>query len=530
MKKQTTKLMALVLCVLMFVSLLPSMAFAAETTSAPYYGKLAKICGIAEHLIAEIEKGYATSPAPYIDLYGDVENILNKMRTAVTAAKAEKWETLSEARVDELWEKISAAIDELNDKDTRPIWPTHDVALGTANSGYAPVDYKNTVISVTPSYGDDYLTGLYGSFPGDGHKVTASLSDGDNFEMTFGLSTYIMPVNNYQWPWYTVQPKGNLEPGTYMTTLVITIWEPPLNIAILTCITVNYIFTVEANTCTVSFLDWDGSLIDVQTVEYGKNATAPADPAREGYTFTNWDKDFSNITSDLTVTAQYKINYYYVTFLVDGKAYDVQSVTFGGAAADPVQPYKENYTFVGWDSDYSYITEDLTVTAIFESVVVSNAKVTSFNKNLQDKNNQNLRFTVEMTLSNGEVFTIDHAEKVNGQQKGNKTFTFNTPYGSYSVFVAWNDNNTVTTCEVREVKSAGDSNIQNNVNTYTVTFVVDGTIVNTQTVEDGKTVKIPANPSKKGYTFDGWELKFNKVTGDLTMIATWKSGQGGNSQ
>jgi len=63
-----------------------------------------------------------------------------------------------------------------------------------------------------------------------------------------------------------------------------------------------------------------------------------------------------------------------------------------------------------------------------------------------------------------------------------------------------------------------------------VKFVVDGTVVSTQTVEEGKAAKAPTNPTKKGYTFNGWDKKFDKVASDLTVNATWKSGQGGNSQ
>ncbi|MBO4849068.1 MAG: InlB B-repeat-containing protein, partial [Clostridia bacterium] len=59
------------------------------------------------------------------------------------------------------------------------------------------------------------------------------------------------------------------------------------------------------NTYTVTFVDWDGTVLKTQTVDYGAAATAPADPARVGYTFTGWDVDFSNVTSNLTVTAQY---------------------------------------------------------------------------------------------------------------------------------------------------------------------------------------------------------------------------------
>ena len=58
---------------------------------------------------------------------------------------------------------------------------------------------------------------------------------------------------------------------------------------------------------TVTFIDHDGtSLKEQTTVQWGTAATAPADPAREGYEFTGWDTDFSNVTGNLTVTATYK--------------------------------------------------------------------------------------------------------------------------------------------------------------------------------------------------------------------------------
>ena len=61
-------------------------------------------------------------------------------------------------------------------------------------------------------------------------------------------------------------------------------------------------------TFTVAFVDWDGIELKLEIVEKGKSATAPADPTREGYAFSGWDKDFSSITNDLTVTAQYTID------------------------------------------------------------------------------------------------------------------------------------------------------------------------------------------------------------------------------
>ncbi len=59
---------------------------------------------------------------------------------------------------------------------------------------------------------------------------------------------------------------------------------------------------------TVTFVDFDGSSLKVEKVAAGKSASAPSNPSRSGYTFSGWDKDFSNITANLTVTALYTEN------------------------------------------------------------------------------------------------------------------------------------------------------------------------------------------------------------------------------
>ncbi|MCR4664530.1 MAG: leucine-rich repeat protein [Paludibacteraceae bacterium] len=64
--------------------------------------------------------------------------------------------------------------------------------------------------------------------------------------------------------------------------------------------------TFKLKTYTVTFVDYDGTELKTETVEHGKDATAPADPEREGYEFTGWDNTFTNVISDLNVQAQYK--------------------------------------------------------------------------------------------------------------------------------------------------------------------------------------------------------------------------------
>ena len=124
---------------------------------------------------------------------------------------------------------------------------------------------------------------------------------------------------------------------------------------------------VEPTVYTVTFVDWDGTVLSTQEVLEGTGAAAPADPIREGYTFTGWDVDFSNVTSDLVVTAQYQINTYTVTFVDwDGTEISTQEVEHGSAATAPADPEREGYTFTGWDVDFTNVTGDLTVTAQYE--------------------------------------------------------------------------------------------------------------------------------------------------------------------
>ena len=59
------------------------------------------------------------------------------------------------------------------------------------------------------------------------------------------------------------------------------------------------------NAYTVTFKDYDGTVLAEEVVEHGKQQPHPEDPEREGYIFNGWDKEFDNITSDLVVTATY---------------------------------------------------------------------------------------------------------------------------------------------------------------------------------------------------------------------------------
>src|SRR5690554_5841310 len=65
----------------------------------------------------------------------------------------------------------------------------------------------------------------------------------------------------------------------------------------------------------VRFLDGSVELAKV-TVEHGKNATAPADPEKEGFTFKSWDKEFTNVAKNLVVYAQFETITFEVKFVI----------------------------------------------------------------------------------------------------------------------------------------------------------------------------------------------------------------------
>ena len=109
-----------------------------------------------------------------------------------------------------------------------------------------------------------------------------------------------------------------------------------------------------ANTYTITFDTVGGSEIAPITQDYGTAITIPADPTREGYTFIGWDKEIPTTmpTENMTVTAQWEINRYTITFDTAGGS-EIAPITqdYGTVITAPEAPTREGYTFIGWDKE-----------------------------------------------------------------------------------------------------------------------------------------------------------------------------------
>ena len=253
----------------------------------------------------------------------------------------------------------------------------------------------------------------------------------------------------------------------------------------------------EVSGFTVVFKDKDGNVIEEVKVAEGEAATAPAAPAVEGFEFTGWDKDFSNVTSDLEVTAQYA-KVYNVTFKdKDGNVIEEVKVKEGEAATAPAAPAVEGLEFTGWDKEISNVTSDLEVTAQYAEVYTVTFK------------GKDGAVLATVKVVSGSAATAPTAPAVEGFEfKGwDKEFT-----------------NVASDLEVNAVYEAS-------VKSYTVTFKgKDGAVIATVTVEEGKAATAPTAPAVEGFEFTGWDKAFDNVTSDLVVTAKYEEKGGcGNS-
>ena len=121
------------------------------------------------------------------------------------------------------------------------------------------------------------------------------------------------------------------------------------------------------NICTVTFVDYDDTVLATETTYAGLGVKAPVDPSREDYVFAGWDTDLTKITGDVTVKATYEAAATYTVTFKDynGTVLKTETVISGKDATPPADPSRTDYKFAGWDGNYTGVTADVTVTATY---------------------------------------------------------------------------------------------------------------------------------------------------------------------
>jgi len=212
-----------------------------------------------------------------------------------------------------------------------------------------------------------------------------------------------------------------------------------------------------------------------------------------------------------------------VVLVLKGQTFEVRFVTNGGSevltqeikrgenAAKPINPTKEGYTFDGWylDGEKYYFDEPVSKDMVLEARWV--------------KKETGVKVTV--TFDTQGAGTIEKIET----SKGEKIEKPADPVKDGYRFIGWTLNNNSFDFDnpiMNDIKLVAQ---WEKIVIVTVKFdTKGGSDVSSVTLEKGEKVTRPKDPTRSGYTFTGWTLNgkaydFNsKVTGDITLVATWK--------
>ena len=139
---------------------------------------------------------------------------------------------------------------------------------------------------------------------------------------------------------------------------------------------VTFQFDSTVNKYTVTWKNGDTVLETDSDVPYGAtptyNGEAPtkAATAQYSYSFAGWSPEISDVTGNVTYTAQFSstAKSYTITYKVDGEIYKTESVSYGNSITLPDAPTREGYTFSGWQSDYTTMpASDIEITGSFKA-------------------------------------------------------------------------------------------------------------------------------------------------------------------
>ena len=250
------------------------------------------------------------------------------------------------------------------------------------------------------------------------------------------------------------------------------------------------------NQYTFSFDADGGSDVAAITQDYGTKIETPAAPTKPGYTFAGWVPAIPETVpaENMSFKAQWTINQYTLTFDADnGTEATVITQDFGTKFDSPADPTREGYTFAGWDMD------------IPETIPA-----------------ENMRFTAKWIANQYTLtFDSDGGSDVAAitQDYGTKIETPAAPTKTGYTFAGWDN-------EIPETMPAESMSFkaQWTINQYSLTFDAgNGTEATVITQDYGTKFETPADPTREGYTFAGWDMDIPETipAEDMSFTALW---------
>ncbi len=256
---------------------------------------------------------------------------------------------------------------------------------------------------------------------------------------------------------------------------------------------------------TVSFVGKDGTVLKNQTVDYGTAATAPDAPFVDGFEFVRWDNDFSAVTSDITVNAVYK-ELQYTLNVVGGTGSGVHS--YGSLVEIEFTPAPgTTCEFEGWTVEGNAVIADPTAQSTTVTVY-GNATVTA---------NYTALYTV--TITGGKIAEADVKE----YYKAGDVIEIIADTVTGKEFTGW---------AVEVGGTVADASASITTLTVNSNVIIEATYTDEQytlNVADGdgsgiysygEEVTIRFAIEGGAYIFDGWTVEGNAVIADPTAQIT----------
>jgi uncharacterized repeat protein (TIGR02543 family) len=308
------------------------------------------------------------------------------------------------------------------------------------------------------------------------------------------LSTANDPFTGSDGPLFTIQIKADeqMSKGDYSIKLANVELSTPAAVAINPSDRTSLLSVVNEYTITTG-TSIGGTVTGNGTYTSNQDVTLTATP-ETGYHFVSWSNGNTanplvfTPTKSETINATFAPNKYGVNYVINGNKEHVDSVEYKAAITAWTAPTQEGYTFSGWSTIPATMpAQDITITG---SYTVNSYSLIYMVDGVEYK---------KVSVAYGSAITPEAAPTKEG-------YTFS----------GWST--IPTTMPAKDVTITGTFN----VDTYKVTFVIDGTTLSTIDVAYGGKITAPDAPTKEGYTFSGWStIPTTMPAKDVTITGSY---------
>ena len=254
-----------------------------------------------------------------------------------------------------------------------------------------------------------------------------------------------------------------------------------------------------------------------------KFAELVPEPTKENYTFAGWYNgnekfDFTTVpTGDVTLTAKWTANDYYVSFVTEhGDPPTSQNVKYNGTADDPGTLTEEGYTFDGWYTDDNYSKKfDFTKpiksnTTVYAKWTANDYEVSFITEHGNAPTSQNVPYNGTATdpgklKAEGYTFIGWYADEAHKTK-----FDFSTPItGDTKIYARWEKNAPV----LPDTYALNVSGAFVYVDGVDVTAPAGDTSLK---LEKDASVRLVADPDRmpSGMVFDRWTILNGALNAD----------------